>query len=181
MMEIEDFARRSDAITKLLQGAFRRYATLRNPAGGISVAHALPGMARELAMIWEAGHRAEADKRIIAKVARIKKLATGLLSTSESLGRAGVSGDMMRALIDVAHAAVYSERAIPKKGRPENTAALQTAEKFKEFYQIIIGPIGQNEDHNFVRTLGEIFNILDFKANPQHYAKLVAAAPMITA
>ena len=50
-------------------------------------------------------------------------------------------------------------------------------EKFsqEEFYPMITArKIGKNADHDFVQTLGKIFEILDFKVNPQYYARKVA-------
>jgi len=156
----------------------RKYKIPENPPGAISVVHALPAVARELAMIWEAGQRRDVDKRVIAKVVRIKNLTAELLAPCDSLAAAGVSGDMMSAVFGVDRAAVYAERSKPQRGRRENAAALQVAERFKEYYPIITGrKIGSNADHDFVMSLGEIFEILGFKVNPQHYAKRVAAVP----
>ena len=71
MTEIEGFARRRDAITELLEGVLRKYEIPENPPGAISIVHVVPGVARELAMIWEAGQISDVDKRVIGKVARI--------------------------------------------------------------------------------------------------------------
>ena len=174
-MEIECFARRRDSIAKLLVSALRKRQIRENSPGAISINQVLRGVSRELAMIWEAGQRSDADKRVFAKVARIKKLTAELLALGDSLAGSGVSGDMMRALIGVATANVYSNAAVPKRGRKNNLAALQVAARFAEFYPMITArKIGKNADHDFVQTLGEIFEILDFKVNPQYYARKVA-------
>lgn len=182
MKDIEEFAQRRDAIVKRLEIALKKYAIPENPPGAIPIFRVLPSVARELAMIWAVSQRIEADKQVIAKTVKIKKLATELLEPCNPLAAAGVSADMVRALIGVATAEVYSERGTPKPGRKENVAALQVAAKFREFYPMLAGRrVGSNADHDFVRTLEDIFEILGFKVNPQHYAKRVTKIDTVLA
>ena len=175
--EVAGFAERMAKVEKILLGLANDPAP--GDARGIPISAITPMIARELAMIWEKTLELHSDKLALGKIKKIKALAQSLTGHQfDNLANSGVSIEMINTIRSVADAPMFSEWAIPKKGRSKNKSAQRLANAFVCHFPVLTGKeIGVNADHDFVMTLGEIYKALGFRVkSPQHYAKQAVKA-----
>lgn len=179
--EVEGWQDRLAAVEKVLR------KLVRDPidgSGGLPVTAVLPEIARDLARHWEmAGRYPTPQRHVVETVRKIQKLARGLVeSKTGNLADApihgnGLSLEMVQALLGAAYSDIFADRAKPARGRSANRGALRLAEAFATHYPWLTGrEPGVNAEHDFVKTLGVLFDALGFKAKPQYYAKLAVDA-----
>lgn len=150
----------------------------------IPMSFVIPDIARDLARYWETKHRKSLiDRHIIKTVEKIKKLSKSLVDDDNNnphktkIYNSTLSFEMLLALHKVARAPIYTKSRMPTRGRTANSGAMNLAHTFAHHYIALTGrQPGVNADHDFVMTLGELFEALGFKARPQHYAKQAVEA-----
>jgi len=179
--EVEGWRQRQAAVEKVL----RNLVVDPVEAGDfIPMSFAIPAISRDLARYWETPNRKlQIDHNIIKTVEKIQKLSRSLVDNDSKNSRKNIiynstlSFEMLLALHKVARAPIYTKSSMSVRGRTANSGAMNLAHTFAHHYIALTGrQPGVNADHDFVMTLGELFEALGFKARPQHYAKQAVEA-----
>lgn len=150
---------------------------LRFPPAGhnhIPLSATTCSVARELVLALS-GEMAHVDKKSIETIKKIRALSQGLIGENKGLfpvsSLSGISADISRAIWEIANSENITEQPPAGRGRPRKEKAKRVAQCFAIHYPVLTGcKVGTAVEHDFVRTLGYIFEALGINANAQHVA-----------